>query len=367
VLIVAPLGFNYSACDISGFRLAERYGRDLLDSAPQKGLVFLKSDNGSHTALYLHYLEKYRPDLEVYATNSTLARLMKRFGGGDYSRIVDSLDRTTTRVFRGAEFIINQGAPPGYPDRELVGFLYGPGVAETDRMVQVDQRIDRFVRDSLDQVDLKDDLKARQIYLEYRLWEIDRIMRSGDQTAVMETLDRLRSWSKQIGDPHTCLAVSQFFRMRGATDEALAWVDIAFAAHPGSLARRDINIGLASIRRQRGEISEAAAALETATKIDPASIAARYNLNLLKVESALQRKDYSAALAASIELTRLEPDNPLPYFNIGVIYDHLAGEQKKALQAYQEFLYRGGGAQYPEGARRARERIDLLTSELNRP
>lgn len=367
VIVVLPLGFNYSICDISGFRLAERYGRDLLDSAPEEGLVFLKSDNGSHTALYLHFLENYRPDLEVYATYSTMARLTGRFGKGDYPRIVDSLDRTTTRVFRGAEYIINQGAPPGNPGRELVGFLYGPGGAGTKRAVQMEQRIGRFIHDSLDLIDLRNDLKARQIYLEYRLWEIDRMMRGADQATVTESIDRLREWGKRIDDPYACLAVSQFFRMRGATDEALTWVDIASTEGSGSFTRRDININLASIRRQRGEMSEAAAALETALKIDPASTAARYNLNLLKVEWALQRKDYPAALEASAELTRLEPDNPLPYFNIGVIYDRLPGGQKKAFEAYSEFLRLAGNDQYPEVARRARERIDLLTSELERP
>ncbi|MDD4051564.1 MAG: DUF2723 domain-containing protein, partial [candidate division Zixibacteria bacterium] len=156
-LIVFPVGFNFSTCDISGFRLAERFGRDLLDSAPEKTLVFLKSDNGSHTALYLRYLEGYRPDLEVYSTNSTLARLEARFAGDDYSWIVDSLDYMTNRVYRGAEYIINQGVPPGYPDRELVGFLYGLVAAETDQARLINRRISEFIRDSLDRIDLNDD------------------------------------------------------------------------------------------------------------------------------------------------------------------------------------------------------------------
>jgi|GEM_PF-1721236 len=366
-LTVIPLVFNVAACNLGGLRLAERYGRDLLDSAPEEGTVVLKSDNGSHPALYLRYGERYRPDLDVYATNSTLVRLTHRYGGGDYGRIVDSLDRVTGRVFRGAEYIINQGTPPGYPDRGPVGFLYGPGGVAGDRTASFEQRLEHFIRDSLDRIDLGHDLKVRQVCLEYRLWEIDRLMRRADQATVSGAIDRLRVRGKQIGDPHTCLAVSQFFRMRGATDEALAWVEIAFAAHPGSLARRDINIGLASIRRQRGELPEATAALEAALRLDPSSTAARYNLNLLKVESALTRNDYPAALEASIELTRLEPDNPLPYFNIGVIHDRLPGSQQKALEAYREFLRRGGNEQYPEAARRARERIELLTFELKRP
>lgn len=366
VLIAAPLIFNFSVCGQSGFRLAERYGRDLLDSAPDRAMVVLKSDNGSHPALYLRYAENYRPDLDVFATNSTLARLTRRFGGNDFGRMVDSLDRTTGRVFRGAEYIINQGTPPGYPDREPVGLLYGPGGAGGERTARLEQRLDRFVRDSLDLVALGDDLKARQIALEYRLWEIDRMMRRADPATVTAAIERLRVWGKRIGDPHTDMAVSQFFRMRGATDEALAWVELALAAHPGSLARRDIAIGLASIRRQRGELAEATAELETALRIDPSSAVAGYNLNLLKMESALAQGDYSAALAASLELTRLDPANPLPYFNIGVIYDRLPESRQKALEAYREFLRRGGNDQYPEAARRARERIELLSFELNR-
>jgi hypothetical protein len=227
LLVVFPLGFNFSTCNIGGFDLAERFGRDLLDSPPQNAFVFLKSDNGSHTALYLRYLERYRPDLEVYSTNGTLARLEKRFRGNDYFRIIDSLDRTTTSVFRGAEYIINQGLPPGPPDRELVGMLYGPGGAGSDREVRLDRRIDRFISDSLDQVDLKEDLKAEQIYLEYRLWQIDRMIRQADPSTTSVVIGRLRTWGRRLRDPYTCMAVSQFFRMRGLTEEALAWIDIA--------------------------------------------------------------------------------------------------------------------------------------------
>ncbi|MDD4051091.1 MAG: tetratricopeptide repeat protein, partial [candidate division Zixibacteria bacterium] len=287
--------------------------------------------------------------------------------GDDYSWIVDSLDYMTNRVYRGAEYIINQGVPPGYPDRELVGFLYGLVAAETDQARLINGRISEFIRDSLDRIDLNDDLKARQFYLEYRLWEIDRLIRRADQATVKAAAERLRDWGKQIDDPHTCLAVGQFFRARGFTDEALLWVDVAFDARPDSYARRDINIGLASIRRQRGEIALAMTAVEAALKIDPDSPAALYNFNLLKADAALQRQDYPEALEAFQRLTWLDPESPLPLFNLGVIYDRMPGEQEKALQAYSIFLMKGGGAQYPEAAQRARQRIEVLTAEMKRP
>ncbi|MGB5106003.1 MAG: DUF2723 domain-containing protein [Candidatus Zixiibacteriota bacterium] len=57
---------NYEKNDRSDSVLYEDYSQKLLDAAPQNSILFVAGDINSFGTLYLHYGEKYRPDLEVY-------------------------------------------------------------------------------------------------------------------------------------------------------------------------------------------------------------------------------------------------------------------------------------------------------------
>lgn len=363
LLVVIPLTANYARCDISDFSLARQYGMDLLDSAPDGARLFLKSDNGSHTALYLHYVEGYRPDLEVFSINSTLTRLRHRFSGPDYETIVNSLESTGGNVYWGTEYVVNQGMNPSPSPKSVRGLLYGPAGGADDPEMQ--QRIARFTQTVLPDIDLKNDLKAKQIALEYRLHEIDRLI-GGQSPALSAALMNLARWGESLGDPMTCLAVAQFFTGRGLTDHSIKWVDLAMRADPVSYEQLDLYVNLGTIYRQAGDLGKARQALNMALRIDSDYAPARYNSNLVRAEEALQRQDWPAALDAFFTLTRIEPDNPLPYFNIAVVYEHLDGHTEDAIQYYRTFISMAGGG-YARTAARARERVDSLQSRIAAP
>ncbi|HEU4335589.1 MAG TPA: DUF2723 domain-containing protein, partial [Candidatus Eisenbacteria bacterium] len=63
--VVATAALHFDRCDRSGFRLPERYGRDLLAAVPAGASLVLDGDNETFLAAYLVGLEGARPDLSL--------------------------------------------------------------------------------------------------------------------------------------------------------------------------------------------------------------------------------------------------------------------------------------------------------------
>lgn len=63
--VVATAALHFDRCDRSGFRLPERYGRDLLAALPPGASLVLEGDNETFLAAYLAGLEGARPDLSL--------------------------------------------------------------------------------------------------------------------------------------------------------------------------------------------------------------------------------------------------------------------------------------------------------------
>jgi tetratricopeptide (TPR) repeat protein len=62
---VATMAFRYAEADRSGFRLAERYGRDLLGDLPAGATLVLDGDNETFLAAYMTRHERFRADLTL--------------------------------------------------------------------------------------------------------------------------------------------------------------------------------------------------------------------------------------------------------------------------------------------------------------
>jgi len=197
----------------------------------------------------------------------------------------------------------------------------------------------------------------------YTLLGIDRAIANGQQPQVMQRTSDLNRLRQRIHDAPTLLAGAQFFRARGMLDESLRWIGYAQNAHPSSREQLDIYVNLGAIYRQAGRLPSASEALNKALDIDPDYEPARYNFLLVKAETALGRQEYDTALAAFAELTRIEPNNPLPYYNAAVICDKLPERGEDALIYYRTFLGMTDD-EYPQAIRRAQERIRLLTDSL---
>jgi len=266
------------------------------------------------------------------------------------------LGTSTGRVFQGAEYIINQGASTNGAISPR-GFLYG--MYSVSGGSDIDRRIVAFAQDSLPKINLHDDLKAKQIYLEYQLRRLDQLIAQQKTPEAIALCDEVYNWGKDINDPHTCLSVAQYFRNRNTTDQSLLWVELAQKAMPSSYERRDIYVNLGIIYRQRGDIPAALEALNRALEIDPDYLPAKYNLNLVKAEAALKQQDWPLALTFFKTLCGLEPENSLLYFNMAVIYGKIAGHEQDAIGCYEKFIQLDND-QHQEAIRQAQEQVATL-------
>lgn len=364
VIAAAPLAYNYGACDVSCFRLAERYGQNLLASAPAEATVILKSDNGAHSALYQRYAEGFREDVEVFGTNGTLTRLKHRYGGESFAAIVAGLEAEGGRLWWGTEYIINQGMNPSAREKTTRGMLYGPakaGLTAGGDGTELAERIARFTRDSLGLCDLHGELKAQQISLEYRLHRLEWVLSLNHREDISQAADALFEWARRVDEPMTLLAVAQFYRVRDLTDESLRWIEQARAAAPSSYEMKEVYIVLGAVMRQRGELAAAYDALRRAVDLAPNDRTARYNAHLVKSEMSMRQQDWPAAAAQFDSLILLEPENPMLYYNEGVICERIPGRRDRALECYRYIIDLAGN----EGlVMRARERIAALDSVM---
>ncbi len=65
VALLATCGLHFRLCDRGGFRLPERYGRDLLSSVPNGATLILDGDNETFLTAYVSRIERYRTDVTL--------------------------------------------------------------------------------------------------------------------------------------------------------------------------------------------------------------------------------------------------------------------------------------------------------------
>ena len=96
LVVLAVLGGNHRQADRSGNRVAERYGRDILQSLPPSALLLTEGDDASFILDYLHRVESVRADVTLYNKNG--------LGMADGSRAPSMGDRRArARMLRHAE------------------------------------------------------------------------------------------------------------------------------------------------------------------------------------------------------------------------------------------------------------------------
>jgi hypothetical protein len=65
VALLVTLGLQYRLCDRAGFRLPERYGRDLLSALPPDAILVVDGDNETFLTAYVSRVEGFRPDVTL--------------------------------------------------------------------------------------------------------------------------------------------------------------------------------------------------------------------------------------------------------------------------------------------------------------
>ena len=157
--------------------------------------------------------------------------------------------------------------------------------------------------------------------------------------------------------PANLLALAGAYRKDNQPAKALPLVERAVAAEPEAF---DLRMMLAVLLRDQKRYPDAAREFFAAAKIRPAAAEPWSELAgmLILVE------DYPPALAALDRVRALGAEKPGHLYFRAIVLDKTK-QYKPALEAYQTFLAQAGGA-HPDEEFIARQRVRIITKELNR-
>jgi tetratricopeptide (TPR) repeat protein len=110
--VLGTLILHGAACDRSGFRLAERYGRDLLRALPPDATLVLDGDNETFLAAYATRLEGLRPDVTLVHRRGYLFGDPYGLAGQPRSRWVEIAHRVDLDRLESAKGAIYYASPP---------------------------------------------------------------------------------------------------------------------------------------------------------------------------------------------------------------------------------------------------------------
>ncbi|MCK4655507.1 MAG: DUF2723 domain-containing protein [candidate division Zixibacteria bacterium] len=298
---------NYREMDKSGFTLAEDYGKLILDTA-DRGTLFTAGDINSFPALYLRYAEGYKQDVEVYDRSIRRRALLDRAS--------ETTGRTFDDYYLAREAILNSGegrmflaknhyvSEPAWLGTRVklfsCGILYVAGEEPSTSLPVPEYPPDYDPGDP----------HARSLLVNLDLARGEEALESvpPDSAAMLEAYRM--AIRRMEYEPRALLPnqIGIYFRQAGLPEMALE-------AYGFSLARPLIT------PQQRRDI--------------------RYNIsNIYKDKGNTYYKagDPKSAVAAYIEASEYDPDNPTLLRNIGLIYLRDLSKPKDALRYLENYL-----------------------------
>ena len=123
-LALVTLASHYRDCDRSGFRLAERYGRDLLRNLPSGSTLVLDGDNETFLTAYATRVEHLRPDITLIHRRGYIFGDPYGLRGVPRSRWVEVAHRVDLERLKTATRPIYYATPPA--DLESAGVTFVP-------------------------------------------------------------------------------------------------------------------------------------------------------------------------------------------------------------------------------------------------
>lgn len=110
--LLIPATLHYRLCDRNGFRLPERYGRDLLEPLPRGATLVLDGDNETFLAAYLSRVEGVRADLVLVNRRGHVFGDPYGLGGVPRSRWTEIQRRVDLERLRNTASPVYYATPP---------------------------------------------------------------------------------------------------------------------------------------------------------------------------------------------------------------------------------------------------------------
>ena len=364
LLLLLPLCLNHFENDKSRNFICHDYGVNILRSPVPGSTVFVSGDNGTFAAAYFKFVEKARPDIEVY---DDYGRVFKNIYGPDFLFMPAGIyEKRVTQVQRE---LIKTSTKPVY-------CLGGSSIYGMDDIPTVSEGLLYRVRSSkvfvfpLQPVPARRGVDDKSIYLDYWCKEIvaGYYMNEGDKYYEKKDIEAAKASYKkaaEIGNESSNimsligLAFGKF-----SVDEALAlYKETANSA----LRSPEIlnNLGVAYFKK--GLYNESIAAYEEAAKLDPNYYKSYFNIGvsynakndlknaLIYFNKSIEKspsyvdayygaancyffgKDYENAFKLYLKTTEINPEFAIGY-NGAAASMHSLGKYTEAVKYYEKAI-----------------------------
>jgi tetratricopeptide (TPR) repeat protein len=283
--VLLLLILNYNKFDQSGNRLAEAYGKLILDTAGE-GTIFADEDNSIFASMYMRYAEDYRPQVTVFDPAMRMPTLLveatKLSGQNVYTF------REAIKVFvqegPGDIYIENPNFAPESTYVESFGVLYS---------LQPLNRPERPIPD-LWPGDPPTNFKARSILVNLEAAKVAMLQKQipPDSLGVMNHVRRAMALCEHEprGSMHNQLGLG--LQHCGAEEEALScYLRALDAPRLSAGERKEVHLNLSNLYKDRGQrLAQAedyvgsVEAFKKALEYNPGDDEVTYNIGLIYVK-----------------------------------------------------------------------------------
>jgi tetratricopeptide (TPR) repeat protein len=162
---------------------------------------------------------------------------------------------------------------------------------------------------------------------------------------------------------NTMLQAANASMVAGKNDEAIAKADEILAIVPDLPNPLVIK---AVAQANKGMLDESVKNMETAAALDkqhePKIVLVRMQALSAQASSALQKKDFDAAIAKYQEIAQLKPDEATTYYNLSLAYGHKGDLNQALVQLDKAIALKPGDAEFTQ---RKAQIEDMLEKQLN--
>ncbi len=328
---------NYDRSDLSTRTKSETYAKDLFKNVPTGGMLFCGSDNSMFPALYLRYVENYRPDSEVFGHLPTMSHLQRELGyqfDGDWTNFPDLLKHA-----------IKSGSRPVVMARELMNF-------DNNFPRIVDNLIARdlvYVADSAMQLPLQDyrtqiddipnlyDPKEALMYAVYQLAAAESAEDASD-TESERYYNRAIRIVNAMKEPSLSSALAAYFVDRNQHRYAIAVIEPALALSSLRLKERlQLLGGLGTAQMRLQNRAGARAVFEKMLTLEADNTEAQFQIMTLDASEAMNGGNLEAAISVYERMAQLAPDQHQVTMQLAGLYIR-TGNLKSARLALQRCI-----------------------------
>ncbi len=364
-LLGGAAGRNFAKNNQSENRLAYIYGMNILNSTPQNSKLISVGDNSNSSLYYLRYIEKIRPDLEIYDPVITIERLKDKLNlngsnrnrpGNDICMDFIKADPENSSIVK--EHVLIRGRAFRYSETRLTphGMTYQLGTNQPDMAVW-----QNITMPSIDDYQAHLDFKGMTMLCNIYLSRGEDLYWAKDSTAAVQAFSEARRIAADIGEASVHNSLGVFFRRIGWRLVSESEYLLALkASHLTAFEKANIFVNLGNLKKDEGYYKESIDYYNKALAINKDNRDASYNMYLAQAYNSLNQGATADAVKYFEEaLVQPGADGRL-CFNIGALYDNSLKDTVKAIFYYKQYVQSNPTGTQVENARK---RISELTKQ----